>query len=59
MINITKNAYDSILRFKEAVEGVLDIKAITFQDNLVLASGCERYGCTCIAHEKCCGCFIQ
>ena len=46
-------------KFKEAVSGVLAIQAITFEDNLVLASGCDNYGCTCIAYEKCCGCFIQ
>ena len=56
---LEKIAYDSMSKFKEAVSGVLAIQAITFEDNLVLASGCDNYGCTCIAYEKCCGCFIQ
>ena len=46
-------------KFSSTVEGVLAQKAVTFEDNLVLASGCNPYGCTCIAHEKCCGCLLQ
>ena len=32
---------------------------IDFEENLVLASGCDNYGCTCISYEKCCGCVFQ
>ncbi|MCR4319009.1 MAG: hypothetical protein NUV74_01560 [Candidatus Brocadiaceae bacterium] len=34
---------------------------LTFEENLIAndSDGCPRYGCTCIAYEKCCGCFIQ
>ena len=51
---------DQIIKeFVEAVHGVSDYAAISFSENLILASGCDNYGCTCIAYEKCCGCFIQ
>ena len=34
---------------------------LTFEENLIAndSDGCSRYGCTCIAYEKCCGYFIQ
>ena len=38
---------------------VKDYCNVSFSDNLALASGCDNYGCTCIAYEKCCGCLIQ
>lgn len=31
---------------------------LKFEENLIVAN-CDDYGCTCISHEKCCGCFIQ
>ena len=48
-----------IKEFAEAVNGVKSFNTMTFNENLVLASGCNPYGCTCISHEKCCGCFLQ
>lgn len=59
MSNLEKKAYDAMSKFKESVSGVLTIQPVIFKDNLVLSSGCDNYGCTCIAYEKCCGCFIQ
>jgi len=59
VLQLEKMAYDSMSKFKETVSGVLSFQPITFEDNLVLASGCDNYGCTCITYEKCCGCFIQ
>jgi len=39
--------YEEIdLSFEEYVDG----------ENI---SNCEDYGCTCISHEKCCGCILQ
>lgn len=34
---------------------------LDFEQNLIgeNTSNCEDYGCTCINHEKCCGCVLQ
>ena len=48
-----------IEKFAEAVKEVSYIKKMEYGENLVMASGCNQYGCTCISHERCCGCFIQ
>lgn len=37
---------------------VLQIVDVQFDENVHVAS-CDPYGCTCIAHEKCCGCLLQ
>ena len=37
---------------------VLSEATLTFEENLIVAN-CDDYGCTCISHEKCCGCFVQ
>lgn len=55
----TQQVENLVERFKEQVEGVKNMVAMTFSNNLVLASGCDNYGCTCIAYEKCCGCILQ
>lgn len=34
-------------------------REMEFENVILEASDCERYGCTCINYEKCCGCFIQ
>lgn len=40
---------------------ILDEIDIEYEENLIgeNISNCDNYGCTCISHEKCCGCFIQ
>lgn len=53
------NLEKAIQKFVENVSGVLESSVINYNENLVLASGCDNYGCTCISYEKCCGCFIQ
>ena len=37
---------------------VLAETTLTFEENRS-GTNCEPYGCTCISHEKCCGCFVQ
>jgi hypothetical protein len=50
----------SVCPYPEA-EDILQETAVTFEDNQTLdvKGGCDDYGCTCISHEKCCGCFVQ
>lgn len=40
---------------------ILAAASLTYEENLLAgnADNCSSYGCTCIAYEKCCGCFIQ
>lgn len=40
---------------------ILATASLIYEENLLAenADNCNSYGCTCIAYEKCCGCFIQ
>ncbi len=58
-MNVNIDLETIINRFAESVSGVLRFSPVNYNENLVLASGCSNYGCTCISYEKCCGCFIQ
>ena len=31
---------------------------LEFAENMLIEN-CDDYGCTCISHEKCCGCLLQ
>ncbi len=44
-----------------ASEEILDDITLSFEENLIGENSinCDPYGCTCIAHEKCCGCLLQ
>jgi len=48
-----------LTQFVESIDGVTNSAVLNFSENLLLASGCDRYGCTCISYEKCCGCLLQ
>lgn len=50
---------EALKHFAESISEVKAAKMMVYNENLVLASGCDNYGCTCISYEKCCGCFIQ
>lgn len=40
---------------------IIAVADLIFEENVLLSDDimCDRYGCTCIAFEKCCGCLIQ
>ena len=40
---------------------ILESAILTFEENLIAndSDDCPRYGCTCIAYEKGCGCLVQ
>jgi hypothetical protein len=42
-------------------EGDAEVRVVHLRFEEIEASDCtdNRYGCTCISHEKCCGCIIQ
>jgi len=37
------------------------VRIITVQFDEIINADCadQRYGCSCISHERCCGCVIQ
>lgn len=43
------------------INEVLSNATLDFEKNPIGddTDGCPRYGCTCIAYEKCCGCLLQ
>lgn len=45
----------------EELDEILEETTLSFEENLIVANSenCDRYGCTCIAYEKCCGCLLQ
>jgi hypothetical protein len=40
---------------------ILAAATLKFEENVGVdgVDDCPDYGCTCIAHEKCCGCLVQ
>ncbi len=55
-----KELMDAILNeFIQRVDGVIKASVVIYPENIIYASNCNPYGCTCIAYEKCCGCFLQ
>ena len=52
---------DQTVLFEETQE-ILSVTTLEFEENLISKNyyyDCDDYGCTCISHEKCCGCFIK
>jgi len=59
-VRLMSDAVMTEVRDAEESSDILQEVTLRFEENLVVQdSDCPDYGCTCISHEKCCGCFLQ
>ena len=54
--------------YSDETTGILAMADVDFEENLTVAgnndyenheSNCDNYGCSCISHENCCGCYAM